>query len=53
MLHALGAGVVVLAKSVPEALGALEKLQFTFALLDINLGPENSLPSPGNFRPAA
>jgi CheY-like chemotaxis protein len=44
MLHALGAGIVVVAKSVPEALAALEKLQFTFALLDINLGAENSLP---------
>lgn len=44
MLQALGAGIVVLAKSVPEALIALEKLKFTFALLDINLGAENSLP---------
>jgi len=44
MLHALGAGIVVIAKSVPEALVALEKLKFTFALLDINLGAENSLP---------
>ena len=44
MLHALGASIVVVAKSVPEALGALEKMQFTFALLDINLGAENSLP---------
>lgn len=44
MLHGLGAGMVVVAKSVPEALAALEKLKFTFALLDINLGAENSLP---------
>lgn len=44
MLHALGAGIVVVAKSVPEALDALGKLKFTFALLDINLGAENSLP---------
>ncbi|WP_375412413.1 HWE histidine kinase domain-containing protein [uncultured Bradyrhizobium sp.] len=44
MLHALGAEIVVLAKSVPEALIAMEKLKFTFALLDINLGAENSLP---------
>jgi len=44
MLHALGAGIVVVVKSVPEALVALEKLRFTFALLDVNLGVENSLP---------
>jgi CheY-like chemotaxis protein len=44
MLHALGAGIVVVTKSVPEALAALERLRFTFALLDINLGAENSLP---------
>ena len=44
MLHALGAKAVVVAKSVSEALAALLKLQFSFALLDINLGAENSLP---------
>jgi CheY-like chemotaxis protein len=44
MLRALGAEIVVVAKSVPEALAALEKFRFTFALLDINLGGENSLP---------
>lgn len=44
MLQALGANNVVVAKSVAEALAALERLKFTFALLDINLGAENSLP---------
>ena len=44
MLRALGAKTVIVAKSVSEALAALEKLQFSFALLDINLGAENSLP---------
>jgi two-component sensor histidine kinase len=44
MLGALGAKTVVVAKSVSEALAALPKRQFTFALLDVNLGAENSLP---------
>jgi len=44
MLRALGAGNVVVAKSVSEAIAAVEKNEFTFALLDINLGTENSLP---------
>jgi light-regulated signal transduction histidine kinase (bacteriophytochrome) len=44
MLQALGAQHIVIAKSVAEALAALEKVQYSFALLDINLGAENSLP---------
>jgi light-regulated signal transduction histidine kinase (bacteriophytochrome)/CheY-like chemotaxis protein len=44
MLHALGAGNVVVTKSVSEALVAVENAAFTFALLDVNLGTENSLP---------
>ena len=44
MLEALGAETIVVAKSVAEALLAMEKLKFSFALLDINLGAENSLP---------
>jgi light-regulated signal transduction histidine kinase (bacteriophytochrome)/CheY-like chemotaxis protein len=44
MLHALGADNVVVVKSVSEAIVAVEKNEFTFALLDLNLGTENSLP---------
>ncbi|MBR0994634.1 GAF domain-containing protein [Bradyrhizobium japonicum] len=44
MLRSLGAEIIVIAKSVAEALAQLDRLQFTFALLDINLGAENSLP---------
>jgi light-regulated signal transduction histidine kinase (bacteriophytochrome) len=44
MLHSLGAELIVVAKSVSEALATLDGRQFTFALLDINLGAENSLP---------
>jgi len=44
MLRSFGAEIIVVAKSVSEALAQLDRLQFTFALLDINLGAENSLP---------
>jgi light-regulated signal transduction histidine kinase (bacteriophytochrome) len=44
MLRSLGAADVIIAKSVSEGLAALDKRQISFALLDINLGSENSLP---------
>ena len=44
MLRELGDGVVVVNKSVAEELAQMETKIFSFALLDVNLGPENSLP---------
>ncbi|MDB5503610.1 MAG: two-component system sensor histidine kinase/response regulator [Tardiphaga sp.] len=44
LLRALGAKTVVVANSVADALAALAMQSFGFALLDVNLGPENSLP---------
>ena len=44
MLRELGAGVVVVTKSVADALAQMASKTFSFALLDVNLGPENSLP---------
>ena len=43
-LKEIGAAKVVVAANVARALGALEKDGLDFALLDLNLGPENSLP---------
>jgi light-regulated signal transduction histidine kinase (bacteriophytochrome) len=44
MLRQLGAGTVELVRSVSEALAALEARNFSFTLLDVNLGDEISLP---------
>jgi len=44
MLHSLGARTVIVASSVAQALEPVEKHAFSFALLDVNLGAENSLP---------
>jgi CheY-like chemotaxis protein len=44
MLMSLGARTVVVASSVAQALDAMEKHELSFALLDVNLGTENSLP---------
>jgi light-regulated signal transduction histidine kinase (bacteriophytochrome)/CheY-like chemotaxis protein len=44
MLHSLGADTVIIASSVAQAIEALEKRALSFALLDVSLGNENSLP---------
>ncbi len=44
ILRSVGAVEVIIAKSVSEGLAALDKYSISFALLDINLGSENSLP---------
>ena len=44
MLRQLGAGTVDIAKSVAEAFALLAERRHGFAMLDINLGPENSFP---------
>jgi light-regulated signal transduction histidine kinase (bacteriophytochrome)/CheY-like chemotaxis protein len=44
MLRSLGAGKVVLANSIAEARTAMSGEKFSFALLDVNLGSDNSLP---------
>ena len=44
MLRKLGAVRVDIAKSVAEALALANKAAYSFALLDVNLGAENSLP---------
>jgi light-regulated signal transduction histidine kinase (bacteriophytochrome) len=44
LLRAIGAQTVVVTKSVADALAVLQAQSFSFALLDVNLGPENSLP---------
>jgi light-regulated signal transduction histidine kinase (bacteriophytochrome)/CheY-like chemotaxis protein len=44
LLHSLGAESVVIANSVADALTILSTQAFSFALLDVSLGPENSLP---------
>ena len=44
ILLSLGARTVVVASSVAQALDAVEKHEFSFALLDVDLGAENSLP---------
>jgi light-regulated signal transduction histidine kinase (bacteriophytochrome)/CheY-like chemotaxis protein len=53
MLRSLGAADVIIAKSVSEGLAALAKREITFALLDINLGSENSLPIARQLREKA
>ena len=50
MLRELGAGVVVVTKSVADALAQMASKIFSFALLDVNLGPENSLPVARSLR---
>lgn len=44
MLGALGAGRIVIAKSIAEARTVIAQEKFSFALVDVNLGTENSLP---------
>jgi len=44
MLRSLGAGKVVIANSIAEARAAMSGAKFSFALLDVNLGSDNSLP---------
>ena len=43
LLRTLGAKTVLIANSVADALTMIATHQFSFALLDVNLGPENSL----------
>ncbi|WP_298019581.1 response regulator [uncultured Parasphingopyxis sp.] len=43
-LKALGIATIVHAANVAEALDAIERTDFDFALLDVNLGEENSFP---------
>lgn len=44
MLRSLGAAKVVIANSIAEAQAAISREAFSFALLDVNLGSDNSLP---------
>jgi ActR/RegA family two-component response regulator len=44
MLRKLGAGAVDVVRSVSDALALLSERSFTFALLDVKLGDETSLP---------
>jgi CheY-like chemotaxis protein len=44
LLRKLGAIKVDIARSVPEALALIEQCHYTFALLDVNLAPDTSLP---------
>jgi light-regulated signal transduction histidine kinase (bacteriophytochrome) len=44
MLRSLGGEKVVIASSIAEAQTAMAQGSFSFALLDVNLGAENSLP---------
>jgi CheY-like chemotaxis protein len=44
LLRGLGARTVTVARSVSEALAAIADKRFSFALLDVNLGPETSMP---------
>ncbi|MET1027421.1 MAG: HWE histidine kinase domain-containing protein, partial [Dongiaceae bacterium] len=44
LLRSFGAASVEVARSVPEALEAMTRTRFSFALLDFNLGSETSLP---------
>jgi CheY-like chemotaxis protein len=44
LLRKLGASRVDIARSVPEALALVETCHYTFALLDVNLAPNTSLP---------
>jgi len=44
MLRSLGAGKVVIANSIVEAQKAMLGEKFSFALLDVNLGSDNSVP---------
>jgi two-component sensor histidine kinase len=44
LLRSVGAENVVVANSVADALAVLATRSFSFALLDVNLGSENSLP---------
>ena len=44
MLRKIGAGTIDVARSVSEALAAVAEHRYSFALLDVNLGFETSLP---------
>jgi light-regulated signal transduction histidine kinase (bacteriophytochrome)/CheY-like chemotaxis protein len=44
MLESIGAGKAIIANSIVEARAAMERQKFSFALLDVNLGSDNSLP---------
>jgi CheY-like chemotaxis protein len=44
LLRKLGAGTVLVARSVVDALAILGERQISFGLLDVNLGSETSLP---------
>jgi light-regulated signal transduction histidine kinase (bacteriophytochrome)/ActR/RegA family two-component response regulator len=44
LLQAMGAKTVAVAKSVAEAMDMFDDYRFTFAVLDVNLGRETSLP---------
>lgn len=44
MLEALGAGKVIIASSIAEARAVIQGQRLSFALLDVNLGSDNSLP---------
>ena len=44
LLRKLGAGTVLVARSVVDALAILGERSISFALLDVNLGSETSLP---------
>jgi CheY-like chemotaxis protein len=44
LLRRLGAGTVLVARSVMDALAILGERRITFGLLDVNLGSETSLP---------
>ncbi|MFN3520873.1 MAG: HWE histidine kinase domain-containing protein [Phenylobacterium sp.] len=52
MLTRLGAATVTVARSVDDALDALRAQSFTFALLDVNLGGETSLPAARRLKEA-
>ena len=44
IMRTLGAGTIEVVKSVAAALDAIAQRRFTFALLDVNLGAQTSLP---------
>ncbi|WP_296515637.1 HWE histidine kinase domain-containing protein [Rhodopseudomonas sp.] len=52
MLQSLGADPVIVVKSVAEAIEAMAAHEFRFALLDVNLGSETSMPVASELRAA-
>lgn len=50
MLRKLGAGEIQLARSIAEAKALMAERRFSFALLDVNLGDETSLPIARDLR---